>query len=436
MNMEFHVSIIPFWDGLIQEHPATGGQPEWTLPRGKTCIFHRISSSTHLHRNKTGTSLALRMAGIPRYSLSMKSLYLLLALSLATPVFSQLPASHDVQPDGRVTFRLKAPNAKEVQVQCESLQAAKMQKDDQGVWSFTTDPLEPDYYGYSFVVDGLRTIDLNNPLMKYNLLGTESEVHVPGPASLPWEVNDVPHGIVHRHFYKSAAAGDERAYFVYTPPGYNASGWKRYPVLYLLHGYSDDATAWWSVGQANIILDNLLARGQAKPMVVVMPLGYGTMEIVHRGWSRVREPELWRRNVDQFRATLLDEVLPQVEKAYHVSTHRKDRAIAGLSMGGSESLTIGLNTLDRFAWIGAFSSGGVNTNYAAQFPKLDARANNRLRLLWISCGKDDKLVEANRKFVEWLESKDLHHTWTEVPGVHSWRVWRRNLADFVPLLFR
>jgi enterochelin esterase-like enzyme len=366
----------------------------------------------------------------------MKSFYLLAALSLATPVFSQLPASSDVQADGRVTFRLKAPGATNVQVQCESLKAAAMQKDDEGVWSLTTEPLEPDYYGYSFVVDGLRTIDPNNPLMKYNLLNTESEVHVPGPASLPWEVNDVPHGVVHRHIYKSAAAVDERAYFVYTPPGYKASGGKGYPVLYLLHGYSDDATAWWSVGQANIIMDNLIARGQAKPMVVVMPLGYGTMDVVRRGWSRLREGNLWQQNVDKFRATLLDEVVPQVEKGYHVSTDRNNRAIAGLSMGGAESLTVGLTTLDRFAWIGAFSSGGVNTNFSEQFPNLDARANDTLRLLWISCGKDDGLVEPNRALVEWLKSKDIHLTWTEVPGVHSWRVWRRNLANFAPLLFR
>ena len=319
-------------------------------------------------------------------------------------------------------------------MQCESLGALNMQKDDQGVWSFTTSRLEPDYYGYSFMVDGLRTIDLNNPLMKYNLLNTESQVHVPGPASLPWEVNDVPHGVLHRHFYKSAAADDERAYFVYTPPGYKASGGKGYPVLYLLHGYSDDASGWWSVGQANVIMDNLIARGQAKPMVVVMPLGYGTMDIVLRGWSRVREPNLWKQNVDKFQATLLDEVLPQVEKAYHVSTHRKDRAIAGLSMGGGESLTVGLNNLDKFAWIGAFSSGGLNTNYTGQFANLDGKANNRLRLLWVACGKDDGLIEPNRAFVAWLKSKDIQLTWTEVPGGHSWPVWRRNLPVFVSLL--
>jgi enterochelin esterase family protein len=366
----------------------------------------------------------------------MKTLHLPLAFALVTPVFSQSITSPDVQSDGRVTFRIKAPNAKEVRLQCESLQPSPMQKDDKGVWSATTTPLEPDFYGYSFMVDGLRVIDPNNSMMKYNLLNTESEVHVPGPASLPWEINDVPRGVVHRHTYKSAAADDERAYFVYTPPGYNGSAKRHYPVLYLLHGYSDDATAWWSVGQANVILDNLIARGEVKPMIVVMPLGYGTMDIVRRGWERVREPDLWQRNVTQFRATLLDEVLPQVEKEYHVFADRKSRAIAGLSMGGAESLTVGLNSLDRFAWIGAFSSGGLDTNFSKTFPNLDANANESLRLLWISCGKDDGLDKLNRDFVLWLDTQGVRHTWTEVPGVHSWRVWRRNLAAFTPLLFR
>jgi enterochelin esterase-like enzyme len=366
----------------------------------------------------------------------MKSLYGLLLTALATSVFSQSTPAPEVQSDGRVTFRLRAPGAREVRLQCESLQASNMQKDDQGVWSFTTRSLEPDFYGYSFLVDGLRVMDLGNPLMKYNLLGSESEVHVPGPLSLPWEVNDVPHGVIHRHLYKSAAAEDERAYFVYTPPGYKASARQRYPALYLLHGYSDDASAWWSVGQANVILDNLIARGQAKPMIVVMPLGYGTMEVVQRGWGRVREADLWERNSERFGATLLDEVLPQVESAYRVSKDRRARALAGLSMGGAESLTVGLNHLERFAWIGAFSSGGLDTNYAAQFPALDGRANGRLRRLWISCGKDDGLIGSNRAFVQWLKSKDVQCEWQEVPGVHSWRVWRRNLADFAPLLFR
>jgi enterochelin esterase family protein len=366
----------------------------------------------------------------------MKSLHLPRAFALVTPVFRQNIASPEVQSDGRVTFRLKAPQAREVQVECESLKKIPMEKDDQGVWSATTPPLDPDYYGYSFTVDGLRCMDLGNPLMKYNLLGSESEVHVPGPPSLPWEINDVPRGVLHRHTYKSKAANDERAYFVYTPPGYNPRSSKRYPVLYLLHGYSDDASAWWSVGQANVIFDNLITRGRMKPMVVAMPLGYGTMDILKRGWSRARNTELWKRNARQFQTTFLDEVLPQVEKNYRALTDRKSRAIAGLSMGGAESITVGLNNLNRFAWIGAFSSGGLDTNFSRAFPKLDAQANEKIRLLWISCGKDDGLLKPNLQFVQWLDSEGIHHTWTEVPGAHSWRVWRRNLAAFAPLLFK
>ena len=313
---------------------------------------------------------------------------LLVSLMLVAPAFAQQIVSPEVQPDGRVTFRLKASGAKEVQLRCEGVRNPAMQKDDQGVWSFTTDPLEPDIYAYSFNVDGLRVIDPVNPLLKYNLLNTDSQVHVPGPKSLPWEINDVPHGQLHRHFYKSTAADDERDFIVYTPPAYDPAARKRYPVLYLLHGYSDDATAWPSVGLANIILDNLIARGQAKPMIVVMPLGYGTMDIVKGGWSRVRDPEVWQRNVDRFRETLLNEVMPQAEKSYKILPNRDSRAIAGLSMGGAESLAVGLNHLDRFAWIGAFSSGGLNTNFAAQFPTLDAKASKQLRLLWIACGKE------------------------------------------------
>src|SRR5205085_1116694 len=167
-----------------------------------------------------------------------------------------------------------------------------MQKDDQGLWSFTTPALEPDIYVYSFNVDGLHVLDPNNPLMKYNLLNSDSQVHVPGPKTLSWEINNVSRGQLHHHFYRSAVAGDERDFIVYTPPGYDGTARKHYPVLYLLHGYSDDATAWPTVGCANIILDNLIARAQAKPMIVVMPLGYGTMEIVKTGWSRVRDREL------------------------------------------------------------------------------------------------------------------------------------------------
>ncbi len=362
---------------------------------------------------------------------------LLLAMLMSTlPAFAQPVFSPDVQADGRVTFRLWAPNAKDVQLHCEGVKNTAMQKDDHGVWTFTTDPLAPDIYVYSFNVDGLHLIDPANPLIKYNLLNTDSEVHVPGPKSILWEINDVPHGILHRHFYHSTVAGDDRDFIVYTPPGYDPSIRKRYPVLYLLHGYSDDTTAWSAVGRANVILDNLIARGQAKPMVIVMPLGYGTMDVIKGGWARINDSGLWQRNVDKFTDALLDEVMPQVEKSYHVSKDRESRAIAGLSMGGTESLVTGLNHLDRFAWVGAFSSGGLNTNYAAQFPALDSRANNKLRLLWIACGKDDHLLESNQQFCGWLKSKDIRYTWTESAGAHSFLVWRRDLGEFAPLLFQ
>jgi enterochelin esterase family protein len=361
---------------------------------------------------------------------------ILTLLAGLTPCFSQRVVSPEVMPDGRVTFRLRAPDARQVQVHCEGVKTTAMQKDDDGVWSLTSEPLEPDIYVYSFQVDGCRALDPNNPLIKYNLLNTDSQVHVPGPPALPWELNDVPHGQVHRHFYHSKVAGDDRDFFVYTPPGYDPSARKRYPVLYLLHGYSDDATAWVSVGLANVILDNLIARRQAKPMLVVMPLGYGTMDIVRAGWQRVRDRQLWQRNQDGFRDALLNEVIPSVEKDYRVLTDRDQRAIAGLSMGGSESLLVGLNRLDRFAWIGSFSAGGLGTNLASQFPGLDEKANRQLQLLWIGCGEQDGLLTSNLALSDWLKARNIKHTWVQTPGQHSFRVWRRYLADFAPLLFQ
>ena len=359
-----------------------------------------------------------------------------LLLGQAGPASAQQLVSPEVQSGGRVCFRLKAPEAKAVLVHCEGVKATEMHKDDQGVWSLTTEPLEPDIYAYSFAVDGVHCIDPGNPLLKYNLLNTDSQVRVPGPASLAWELNDVPHGRLHRHFYHSAVADDDRDFYVYTPPGYEPGFGKRFPVLYLLHGYSDDATAWVGVGCANIILDNLIARKQAKPMIVVMPLGYGTMEVVRGGWGGIRRANVWQENLDKFRQTLLDEVMPQVEKAYRTLPTAKARAIAGLSMGGSESLLVGLNALDRFAWVGAFSSGGLGTNFPSEFPALDEKANRQLRLLWVGCGKQDGLLSANQKLSEWLDSKAVRHTWVHTPGQHSFRVWRRYLAQYAPLLFQ
>jgi enterochelin esterase family protein len=366
----------------------------------------------------------------------MKSGVLLLAFTTLSSAFAQPLVSPEVLADGKITFRLNAPEAKDVRLRCEGVKEASLAKDEHGVWSFTTESLEPDIYTYSFLVDGCRAIDPSNPFLKLNLLNTESQVQVHGPATLVWELNKVPHGQLHRHFYHSTIAGDDRDFYVYTPPDYDAAARKRYPVLYLLHGYSDDASAWSSVGMANVILDNLIARKQAQPMLVVMPLGYGTMEVVKAGWGGVRRRDLWQTNTDKFRETLLNEVMPRAEKAYRIAPSAKAHAIAGLSMGGSESLLTGLNTLDRFAWVGAFSSGGLGTNYVSEFPNLDEKANMKLHLLWIGCGEQDGLLNSNKQFIEWLKSKNIHHTWVPTPGQHSFRVWRRYLAQFTPLLFQ
>ncbi len=371
--------------------------------------------------------------------------YFLLSLTFTTVGWAQRPQlpqqprrliSPEVDGKGQVTFRFRAPNAKEVAVTLEGAKPLPMRKDDQGVWSVMTDPLPPDFYGYTFDADGVNLIDPSNPLMKPNLLNAMSMVHVPGPASLPWEISDVPHGVIHHHFYRSTTVADNRDFYVYTPPGYDPEAKQPYPALYLLHGFSDDASAWTAVGRAHVILDNLIARREAKPMLVVMPLGYGAPEVLERGVASFYDAALRQRNFDKFRDALLGEVIPQVEKFYHVSADRNSRAIAGLSMGGAESLLTGLNNLDRFAWIGAFSAGGMTEDFPAEFPALDSKANSQLRLLWIACGTDDRLLEINRKFRAWLKTKGVQHTDIETPGAHTWMVWRRNLAEFARLLFR
>lgn len=365
---------------------------------------------------------------------------LLLFAMLSMPLLAQMPRgvrSPEVHADKRVTFRLRAPNAKQVILAREGSANMPMQRNEQGVWAVTTDPLEADFYGYSFVVDGVAMLDPLNSLMKPNLLNTQNMVHVPGDSSVIWERNSVPQGALHRHFYKSDVVGDQRDFYVYTPPGYDPKGRTRYPVLYLLHGYSDDASGWTAVGRANVILDNLIAQGKAKPMLVVMPLGYGAPEIVNPAGNPMRDPNISRTNFDKFRDALLTEVIPQVEKSYRVKTDRESRAITGLSMGGGESLFVGLNAVDRFAWVGSFSGAliMVGTDYAKLLPQADEKLNKHLRLLWIGCGTEDFLLDANRKLGAWLTSKNVSFNKVETKGAHNWLVWRRYLADFVPLLF-
>ncbi len=369
---------------------------------------------------------------------------------IAVPLFGQrpeLPQSPQVQPDGRVTFRFLDPGAKQVQLVLEGTPGTQsMEKTSDGVWSITVGPLEPEYYGYVFRADGVPLLDPSNPKIEPNLLQLRNVLHVPGKTPEPWEEQDVPHGIVHHHFYKSGIIGDQRDFLVYTPPGYDPRGRKRYPVLYLLHGFAFNASSWTLVGRANFILDNLIAQGKARPMIVVMPFGDGVPEIVSENGPALRGPALWQRNYDFFTQSLLKEVIPQVESMYLVLQDRKDRAIAGQSMGGAETLLTGLNHLNTFGWVGAFSPGGVRPNYAAEFPLLVQGASAKesssgtsaapLHLLWISCGTEDGLIASNRRLVAWIKSQHVPVMSIETPGMHTWMVWRNNLVHFAPLLFQ
>lgn len=366
--------------------------------------------------------------------------FVLVLLAVAAAVArAQQPASiqsPEGQAGGNVTFHFLDPNAKEVKLLFEGVaEPSPMTRDDAGVWSITVGPLDPDLYGYSFIADGVFLLDPNNPSIKPNLVQPQNMVRVSGATPQLWEVAEVPHGVIHHHFYKSRVVGDQRDYYVYTPPGFDPKGKTKYPVLYLLHGYSDDASGWTAVGMANVILDNLIAQGKVKSMIVVMPLGYGRPEMIKLKWAAWEHPELRQQNFDGFRQSLLTEVMPLVESAYPVSGKREDRAIAGLSMGGSESLLTGLNNIDKFAYVGAFSFGGLGNDYAAAFPSLDVKQAAQLRALWIACGTGDSLIEANRKFKAWLKSKNISFTDIETPGAHTWMVWRRNLIAFAPLLF-
>lgn len=361
-------------------------------------------------------------------------------LAAASVSSAQTILSPEVHADRSVTFRYRAPAAKEVVLRCEALPKAQpMQKDAEGVWSFKTDPVAPDFYVYSYMVDGQRVLDPSNPLIKYNLFGTENQVHVPGTPELPWEIDSVPQGVLHRHHYRSAVIGDERDVWVYTPPGYDASAAKNYPVLYLLHGYSDAEDTWVTVGRANVILDNLIAKGLVRPMLVVMPRGYGNKAVVEGGWTAVRGPAgqgAWLDSNQKYVESLRTEIIPFVEKHYRVDAKRDARAVAGLSMGGTQSILSALGSPDTFAWVGAFSSGGLPQDYAKRFSSADEKLNERMRLIWIACGTEDGLINANRQFSAWLKERGVKHTWVETPGRHSFLVWRRYLVDFTPLLFR
>ena len=356
------------------------------------------------------------------------------------PLVAAPAPSPTIHADGSVTFDLLMPNAKEVLLQVETFaKPFAMTATGPGHWTYTLPALAPEYYSYSFLVDGVNVVDPHNVTVKPSAFRVQSLFLVPGHE--PWEVTDVPHGVVHHHEYTSAIVKRTGSYYVYTPPGFDPTSKRKYPVLYLLHGYSDEDGTWTQMGKANVILDNLIAAGKAKPMIVVMPLGYGDMEMITRGWIAWQDQALVRRNFALFDKALYSEVMPRVTAEYPLSVSREDRAIAGLSMGGAETLLVGLNHAQDFAWIGAFSAGGIgDANFAPLFPAITPQSaptiNASLRLLWISCGTEDGLLEPNHKLIAWLEQQGMTPKVVETSGMHAWPVWRDNLAHFAPLLFQ
>ena len=266
-------------------------------------------------------------------------LAVLLVASAPMAVFGQGTAlvSPESHKDGSVTFRLERSGAREVLVALAGLETPLKMTQSHGVWSVTSTPLAPGAYWYSYLVDGKAELDPLNPDVVPNYTYLNSVVRVPGPSGEPWERSDVPHGEVHHHFYESKIVkglpGGRSEYFVYTPPGYEAHPSTNYPTLYLLHGLSQGAADWTAMGGANFVLDSLIAQGKAKPMAVLMPLGYGDMAVASKQPSADGFGRLFAANNTLFRDVLLTEIIARVEAEYRVLKTRDGKAIAGLSMG-------------------------------------------------------------------------------------------------------
>jgi enterochelin esterase-like enzyme len=341
--------------------------------------------------------------------------------------------SPEIASDRRVTFRLRAPAAGEVSLSGEFQRDAKsLVKGADGVWSVTVGPLEPEIYAYNFTIDGVRTIDPGNPHVKTGSTPStiSSLLEVPGDHAAFYDGQPVPHGEIRTHWYESNSLHTLRRLTVYTPAGYDRNAPSQYPVLYLFHGANADETAWTRLGRVNLILDNLIAQGKVKPLLVVMPFGYGV--------APGSPAPAGSSNTAEFERDLLGDVIPFIDARYRTYGDREHRAIAGLSMGGGESLEIGLNHLELFSYVGGFSAALRPANFETAFARLvrDAKSSNRqLHVLWFGCGTDDSLYASSQSFSKFLEKAAIEHTFYSSEGAHTWMVWRRYLKEFAPLLF-
>jgi enterochelin esterase family protein len=371
------------------------------------------------------------------------------ALLLASAAFSQQAprppqfVSPEVASDRKVTFRILAPNAEAVTLNGGDIpnnsKGTVMTKGANGVWEVTLGPLVPGAYRYHYNIAGVPVIDPRNPAVSQSNNNVWSLAVVPG--SDIFDVRDVPHGSVSAVTYQSSALGRTRRMHVYTPPGYEKSTTK-YPVFYLLHGASDSDDSRTSVGRANFIVDNLIASGKAKPMIIVMPAG-------HTNTGGFTVPG----GADEFSRDFLGDVMPLVEKNYRVLTDRNNRAMAGLSMGGGQTLSIAIPNLSKFGYVGVFSSGlfqmfGTGRGPAPQASAAptweeqnmkvldDAGLKKGLKLFWFGTGKDDFLLKTTQQTVEMFKKHGFDVKYDETEGAHTWLVWRDYLHTFAPQLFR
>lgn len=349
---------------------------------------------------------------------------LLTCMFQTTPAWSANSAiqlSPEVNADRTVTLRLHSAAANVVTASGD-FGDLTLTKDAHDVWSVTTPPLAPAIYRYAFIVDGVRMADPNNPDIK----GTsESLVTVPGDPAMPWELRNVPHGHVIQIIYQSQAFNAPRRYVVYTPPGYEITT-DTLPVLYLLHGYTDDDSTWTAVGKANLIADNLLADGTIKPLLIVMP--YGQLN------SRVSDREAFAADFQQkFEQQILTEIMPYVEGTFRAATDATRRAMAGVSMGGLQAAIIGLNHPETFATIGMWSSAffGDPSLLLARLVAAPDDLKHAFLYVHVGVGQQDPLIAGSHTIDRFLTLQNIAHEFTPTPGTHSWIVWREYFVAFL-----
>lgn len=358
------------------------------------------------------------------------SLLFCLAFGSALPSFAQ--SGPEIEKDNRVTFRLNANQAASVSIHGQwsktPIEMARTEGDN-AVWSVTTEPVPAGVWEYRFVVDGMPIMDPKNPSIKPQREPNTSILHVLGSPLNPWDFKNVPHGTVHNHSYFCKSLGRRRDLVVYTPPGYESDHKTRYPLLVLQHGSGDNQQTWVNHGKAHWILDSLIADQKAVPMIVLMIDGHPLGQ-VQRDNVEARDQSLVA-----FAKELFEDAIPLVEANYRVSAERERRAIAGLSMGGWQSINVGLQNLDRFSWIGSFSGAADVATLDSPLKNHEA-TNQQTKLIWIACGKDDFLLDRNQSLVEAFKTHGIKHQWLLTEGDHSWPVWRTYLNDFLPLLFQ